>query len=283
MEHIRNSSVAAAIDAPADYATPADAARPAACLSNRLDPGLLGSALDAGRDVRPGRAARSDGWTPDRIRIFLETLAECGVVEDAARAAGMSKQTAYRLRKRAAGRAFHVAWNAAEQLARNRLAGEVVSRALHGCVEVIVRDGQVWGERHRFDNRLTMAVLERLDRNAAANDEENRVARLVAEEFDQFLDILCAGGEDAAAFVAARIEADRWTPAREARTLARCDNYRRYGVGLPEEIDVTDLDPDARESWTAEQRERAERSGMLDTNEGEEADEEEVVEDEDDN
>ena len=57
---------------------------------------------------------RHDGWTPDRIKTFLNTLAECGVVADAACAAGMSARSAYNLRNRAEGGPFAVAWNAAE-------------------------------------------------------------------------------------------------------------------------------------------------------------------------
>src|SRR6187402_1009361 len=163
MEHTTNAPPTAATDEPAVPPTFLAANRPAARVSSRLTESLIEPALDAGRDVRPDRATRVDGWTPDRIRIFLNALAECGVAGDAARAAGMSKQSAYNLRNRTRGRAFHNAWNAAEHLARRRVAGDLMSRALHGCVEIIVRDGQVWGERHRFDNRLTMAVLTRLD------------------------------------------------------------------------------------------------------------------------
>ena len=43
-------------------------ALPTARPSNRLVDHLVEEALDAGRDTRPGRAERTDGWTPDRIR-----------------------------------------------------------------------------------------------------------------------------------------------------------------------------------------------------------------------
>ena len=260
-----NIPPAAATDEPAVLPTSAAPARSLARVSERLAEDLIEPALDAGRDVR-GRATRRDGWTPERIRIFLESLAECGVVEDAARAAGMSKQSAYRLRNRASGRAFHLAWAGAEHLSRRRVASELLSRALHGCVEVITRDGEVWGERHRFDNRLTMAVLTRLDRKVATSDAEDRTARLVAQEFDQFLDIVCSGDDNAAArFLHSRIEADSWNAAPEAYAVERCGNYARYGVGLPEEIPIADLGPAGRGSWTAEQHERAFRSGVTDT------------------
>src|SRR4030095_11038981 len=134
------------------------------------------------------RAPRRDGWTPERVTLFLTALAQCGSVEHAARAAGMTKQGASALRSGAGGRAFALAWDAAvEQLAHARVADEVRSRALHGCVELIVRDGKVWGERHRFDNRLTMALLTRLDAKRDSRREEDIDTRIVAGEFEQFV------------------------------------------------------------------------------------------------
>ena len=193
----------------------------------------------------PTRAQRRDGWTPEKITIFLSALAQCGSVEHAARAAGMTRQGAYALRNRAGGRAFALAWDAAvEQLAHARVADEVRSRALHGCVEFIVRDGKVWGERHRFDNRLTMALLTRLDAKRDSRKDEDVDARIVAGEFDQFVAIAARGDLDAAAaFLADRRDAG-WTNCEQARQLTRLGNYQRYGVGLPEEIDVSDLDPE---------------------------------------
>lgn len=208
---------------------------PAPATSTRLTE-LVDRAQQAARDKSPGRAGRHDGWTPDRIRTFLDALADCGVASDAARAAGMSVQSAYRLRNSAAGRAFHLAWNAALQLARRRLADEVMSRALHGCVDVIVRDGQIWGERHRYDNRLTMAVLARLDRQAQLDDHDNEDTRLVAEEFDEFVDLVSAGGDGADRFIGTRRTAERgFFGSREARLLHRLENYRRNRTGIPED------------------------------------------------
>jgi hypothetical protein len=154
--------------------------------------------------ARQHPTSRADGWTPSRIRTFLDTLAERGVVADAARAAGMSTQGAYAFRNSARGRGFDVAWRAALLLARRRLEDEVMSRALNGCVEVIVRDGEVWGERHRFDNRLTMAVLTRLDAMADSPAQLDDGPRRVAHEFEAFVDSVCAGGDEAVDFLHSR-------------------------------------------------------------------------------
>lgn len=51
-------------------------------------------------------SGRRDGWTAQRQRAFLEALAEGHSVEDACRIVGMTHQSAYALRRRAAGAAF---------------------------------------------------------------------------------------------------------------------------------------------------------------------------------
>lgn len=49
-------------------------------------------------------------WTPARQRIFIVALSETGCVNRAARAAGMSRSSAHRLRARLAGTPFDRAW-----------------------------------------------------------------------------------------------------------------------------------------------------------------------------
>lgn len=52
-------------------------------------------------------------WTPQRQRVFLLALHRSRNVSVAAAAAGMSRQSAYRLLHRSAGGAFARAWQAA--------------------------------------------------------------------------------------------------------------------------------------------------------------------------
>ncbi|HEY5713020.1 MAG TPA: hypothetical protein VIT38_14095 [Allosphingosinicella sp.] len=177
-------------------ASPPDAANPPRPrVAEGLTESLIESALEAGHECR------ANGWTRDRIRAFLNALAECGVVDDAARAAGMTRQSAYAFRNRDGGDAFQLAWRAAQAVARGRLADEVMSRALNGCVELIYRDGELWEERHRYDNRLSMAVLKRLDDLAQDGKRENRFVNHASLEFAEFVDIVCEGGADAAEFL----------------------------------------------------------------------------------
>ena len=56
---------------------------------------------------------RSDGWTPERQLRFLDALAQTRSVARAAASAGMSRESAYRLRDRKDGALFAVLWDRA--------------------------------------------------------------------------------------------------------------------------------------------------------------------------
>ena len=125
------------------------------------DPGPLGPSPHLDTVESETRHHRRDGWTPVARAGFLETLARSGVVTDACKAVDLSSQAAYNLRNR--DRLFAAGWDAAVSMARPRLADELFHRAVNGTVDQIWKDGEVVGERHRHDNRLSMAVLNRLD------------------------------------------------------------------------------------------------------------------------
>jgi hypothetical protein len=131
------------------------------------------------------RRLRHDGWTPEKMRLFLERFAECGVVREACEAAGMSARAAYNLRDR--DPLFAAGWDAAAVKARAPLADEAYSRARNGVVERIYRDGVVVAERHRYDNRLTMAVLTRLDSRIDQAEAKGAPHLAVAARWDDYL------------------------------------------------------------------------------------------------
>lgn len=137
---------------------------------------------------------RADGWSPARQRLFLETLAATGIIRSACDAAQISTRAAYALRIRRDGAAFRLGWDAAILIARARLADELLARALTGHEEVIRKDADA-GEitRHRHDNRLAMSMLSRLDRMADNPPEgsDAALARVVAQDFAAYLDMLC--------------------------------------------------------------------------------------------
>lgn len=64
--------------------------------------------------------ARRDGWTAERQRAFIEVLASHGSVGAAARAVGMTPQTARRLRTRPQAEGFARAWHVAAEEGRLR-------------------------------------------------------------------------------------------------------------------------------------------------------------------
>ncbi|MET0371818.1 MAG: LysR family transcriptional regulator [Sphingobium sp.] len=70
----------------------------------------------------PHTPAPRPQWTPTRQIAFLTALLETGSVARAARAAGMSRSSAHRLRLRLAGTRFDHSWDEALALYARRLA-----------------------------------------------------------------------------------------------------------------------------------------------------------------
>lgn len=108
-------------------------------------------------------AWRAQGWTPERQRQFIEELADCGVVREAAARVGMTEQGAYQLRRRPDAAGFNQAWDAAVQLGVHRLHSTAFERAISGTVRQRFYQGEVVGEEKVFDNRLLIYLLNRLD------------------------------------------------------------------------------------------------------------------------
>jgi len=235
-----------------------------------------------------GRKPRHDGFTPEKMAIFLRQLAASGVVDHAARAAGVSTTAAYNMRNRREGRAFASMWDAVlVNRARSRLASELQSRAVAGCVSVRKRDGVVVGEYHYYDNRLAMALLTRLDRLAEKEAASEAHLRALSEDLDDFIDCLAQGG-DADAFVDERRPAASAPEAgpspaappegpeqaernagpgadddRQLTAFARMADCPDYLDVSPFDIEVRDLDAGDRSEWSADQWVRAYRSGFM--------------------
>ena len=117
------------------------------------------------------RRPRYDGWTEEKQRRFIEVLADTGLVSAAAKAVGMSREGANRLRRSPHGAAFARAWDAARHHAGGVIEDIAFERALEG-VEHKVYD--VWGEvvttKRVYIDRLLMFLLRHLkpERYAAA-------------------------------------------------------------------------------------------------------------------
>ena len=140
--------------------------------------------------------ARRDGWTPFARRLFLEVLAETGRVSRACEYAQLTKQSAYALRAR--DPLFAASWDAACELARAPLADALYESALDGVTETITRDGEVVAERHRHDNRLSIAVLHRLDKRCDRAVELRSNHLPILRRWDEWLNMVGRGEEQAA-------------------------------------------------------------------------------------
>lgn len=139
---------------------------------------------------------RHDGWTPFYRRLFLEVLAETGRVSLACEYCQLTPQSAYKLRAR--DPLFAAGWDAACEIARAPLADALYEKAMDGVTETVTRDGEVVAERHRFDSRLSIAVLHRLDKRCdrAAELESNHVA--VVRNWEEWIRHVGRGEDEAA-------------------------------------------------------------------------------------
>lgn len=175
--------------------------------------------------------ARRDGWTPFARRVFLEVLAETGRVSLGCECAGLTKQSAYALRAR--DPMFAAGWDAACELARAPLADALYEKAVDGVTETITKDGEIVAERHRFDSRLSIAVLHRLDKRCdrAAELGSNHLA--LVRHWDEWLSLVGKGEEQAAQAIL------------EPPVLSDVEGARHSQLGqLPESANPTDEDDD---------------------------------------
>jgi hypothetical protein len=120
----------------------------------------------------PESRNRLAGWSADRQRYFLATLAETGSVHLASAAARLSARSAYRLRTRSP--AFARAWDVALQLSVGRLSAIVLDRAINGRVEQVYHQGELVGERRVPSDKLLTWLLARLDPKRFALPWEQR-------------------------------------------------------------------------------------------------------------
>ena len=216
---------------------------------------------------------RQDGWSAANQRLFLEAIAEGHGVEQATYRVGLSAASAYAFRRTAKGAAFALGWRAATLVARECVADTLMARALGGQVDTYTRaDGSIV-TRHRHDNRLALTLLARLDRQVeSAPDADVKAARLVAQDFDAFLDLVGkdAGPARAGLFLARRAgqlgldeDGDSAPDLAPIFALAAADRLVRTGVATAGEVEVADLDIARRAEWSADQWKRAEAAGIL--------------------
>ena len=92
----------------------------------------------------PQQRRRADGWTPLTQERFIRALEAMGSIGAAAKAVGMSRRSAYKLRDRDGADGFAHAWDQALDLGRGRMFDYATDRALNGITTVrILRGGAV--------------------------------------------------------------------------------------------------------------------------------------------
>jgi len=136
--------------------------------------------------------ARHNGWTGERMAAFLETLANTGIISEACRAAGMSRESAYNLRDR--DPVFAAALAAAQARAAAVVADGLLERSITGTVEHYYRDGVLVGERRHYESWLGLAVLKRLDKKAAEERADRALSARIADHWSEAMDALRSDG-----------------------------------------------------------------------------------------
>jgi hypothetical protein len=170
-------------------------------------------------------APRVDGWTPQRQAAFLMTLAQTGLVSRACEVAEMSASSAYALRREPRGRAFHLGWQAAHLIARDRLEDVLLEAAICGVESVTTRLDKVT-HRRVLNGGLSMGMLNRLDaRLAALDDVSLAAARSVASAFEAFICLVLDDGEAEAIAVFLEANPDP-LGGQNARVIAAVDHAR---------------------------------------------------------
>src|SRR5690606_10026918 len=115
---------------------------------------------------------RRDGWVPERQAAFIGYLAETRSVLAAARAVGMGRESAYRLRKRPGAAGFAAAWDAAlgrlhspVNLASAKSTGlDAGYRAEHGMIQIVMGRGHYAARYWKPGMNALLQHLARLDR-----------------------------------------------------------------------------------------------------------------------
>jgi hypothetical protein len=139
---------------------------------------------------------RRDGWTPFLRKLFLQVIAQGGGIGAACEYTGMSRSAAYSLEAR--DRVFAAGWAAASYFARNPMADDFYDKARDGITETITRSDGVTVTRHRFDSRLSIAVLKRLDQRCDRAEERGSVHLAAVRHWDEYLRLVGDGDDKAA-------------------------------------------------------------------------------------
>lgn len=116
----------------------------------------------------PAPRHRHNGWTAERQAGFIHALGDTASVSAAAAHVGMTRQSAYWLRRQPAATDFRAAWDAAVALAWRQVEASALERVVNGETEIWDRDG-VQVIRHR--PCTPYLVVHMMDRAVAAREK----------------------------------------------------------------------------------------------------------------
>ena len=189
--------------------------QPSSC--SALDAEPCGQSTDGPADAQSSASSaehttRHDGWHRELRVKFLEALAQTGNVQASAYFVQRTRQSAYDLKRRDPD--FARGWLAALVLAREEAQDKLQERAIEGIEEEIFYHGEVVATRRRYDSRLLLAHLARLDKIA-----EQIPAQRGAARFADMLDAI-GKGEDTAPLIATPTDDELAILAAEAEARA---------------------------------------------------------------
>jgi hypothetical protein len=124
---------------------------------------------------------RANGWSAERQRRFVTALSVMGAVGPAARAVGMGRASAYRLRERAGAESFAEAWDIALAVGEDAQFHAALDLALNGVTTVrVLRGGMVDVVNVPYRKLLNAALLPK-SHGFARSSEASALAKATRE------------------------------------------------------------------------------------------------------
>ena len=111
---------------------------------------------------------RRNGWTAAQQERFILALHVMGSVGQAAKAVGISRQSAYNLRERAGAEGFAKSWDNAIEMGRQRQFDHAMERAINGVTTITVMRGGTVTVGGGPDMAIMRSALRSMDEREAA-------------------------------------------------------------------------------------------------------------------
>lgn len=129
----------------------------------------------------PMQRRRADGWSAERQRRFITALSVMGAVGPAARAVGMGRASAYRLRERAGAAGFAEAWDIAIACGADLQFHTALDQAINGVTTVRVMRGGTVEVVNAPDRKFLNAALLSKTRLSAALSAQAQAVKATRE------------------------------------------------------------------------------------------------------